>query len=75
MYNDINDIIQKKEELRKAITQKEKEINILWDDVFHPKEENTFSTPSQRLLRYANTGLCLMDGMLLGWKLYRRLKR
>lgn len=47
MYNDINDIIQKKEELRKAITQKEKEINILWDDVFHPKEENTFSTPSQ----------------------------
>lgn len=75
MYNDISDIIQKKEELRKAITQKEKKINILWDDIFHPKEENTFSTPSQRLLKYANTGLGLMDGMLLGWKLYRRLKR
>lgn len=75
MYNDINDIITKKAELQKAITQKEKEISILWKDVFHPKEENNFSTPSQRLLKYANTGLGLMDGFMLGWKLYRRLRK
>ncbi|MCM1079619.1 MAG: hypothetical protein NC344_07525 [Bacteroidales bacterium] len=75
MYNNINDIILKKEELRKAIIQKEKEISILWDDTFHPKDNNSFNTPSQRLLKYANTGLGLMDGALLGWKLYRKLRK
>ncbi|NPD80612.1 hypothetical protein HPS57_01250 [Prevotella sp. PINT] len=75
MYNDIDDIIAKKAELQKAINRKEKEISILWEDVFHPKEDKTFSTPSQRLLKYANTGLGLMDGALLGWKLYRKLRK
>lgn len=73
MYQNLSDIKAEKEKLHKAISDKENEINNLWDTLFHPKEEHLIETPTQRLLHYANTGAGLLDGAILGWKLYRKI--
>jgi len=73
MYNNLDDILLQKEAIRKQIAEKEEKISRLWDETFHQEEQTEFLTPSQRILKYANTGLGLFDGAMLGWKLYRRL--
>ena len=75
MYQNLSDIKAEKEKLRKALSDKENEIGNLWESVFHPQEEHLVETPTQRLLHYANTGAGLLDGVLLGWKLYRKVGR
>lgn len=73
MPQEINDLEARKEQLRKEIAAKENYIAKLWDETFHPVEENTIKTPTQRILSYANTAAGVFDGAMLGWKLYRRL--
>lgn len=73
MQQEIIDIEARKEKLRKDIALKEEQIAKLWDETFHPVEDNTIKTPTQRILSYANTAAGVFDGAMLGWKLYRRL--
>lgn len=68
----LTDIQAEKERLHKAISNKEAEISAIWHDVFHTVDTAAMSR-SQRMLHYANTGAGLVDGAILGWKLYRRL--
>lgn len=68
----LTDIQAEKERLHKAISDKETEIGNIWNEVFHTVDTSTM-TRSQRMLHYANTGAGLVDGAILGWKLYRRL--
>lgn len=72
MYKDITEIEAKKEELRKALTKKEDEIATLWDTLFNPPQPK-LETPTQKAIHYAHTAAGLLDGAMLGWKLYRRL--
>lgn len=71
--NNINDIEIKKQELRKAINAKEEEIDRLWNELFTPPVSNAFETPTQRFMRYAHNSVGVIDGAILGWKLYRKL--
>ena len=73
MYQTIKDIEAEKLRLRSAISEKEKEIRETWEDIFYEKEDTSAKTPTQRLLYYANTGAGIFDGVLFGWKMYRRL--
>lgn len=74
MYQSLADIQAEKAKLNKAISDKEDEISKLWDEVFHPaEEEQLFTTPTQKILKFANTGAGILDGALLGWKLYKRI--
>ena len=72
-YTTIEDIVAEKERLRKALTEKGEEISELWGELVHPKEYDAPKSPAQRMLQYANAGAGLVDGILLGWKLYRRI--
>lgn len=72
MTQEINDIENKKRLLQQAIEKKEQEIGRLWDDLFTPPAKNSFETPSQRMMRYAHNSVGIIDGAILGWKLYRK---
>jgi hypothetical protein len=43
----------------------------LWNDLFH-NPDITDSNPSKRVNGLINTGVGLLDGLILGWKLYRK---
>lgn len=72
-YNTLEDIVAEKERLHKALTEKCEEISALWGELVHPQENEGPKSPAQRILQYANAGAGLVDGVLLGWKLYRRI--
>ena len=60
------------------INNKEKQISQLWDNLFHEKEQpksGFFASPTQRFLDVVSSSAAIIDGVLLGWKLYRRFKR
>ena len=73
MYQSLADIQAEKDVLHKQIDEKENEMSQLWDELFHEEVDTALMTPSQRMMKYANTALGCFDGVMLGWKLYRRV--
>ena len=63
----LNDIKLRKEIIRNAILEDEKKIGTLWHD--------RNSSPSKRITSFINTGASIIDGAILGWKLYRKFRR
>jgi energy-coupling factor transporter transmembrane protein EcfT len=61
------------------INNKEKQISQLWDNLFHEEEQQPksgfFASPTQRFLDVVSSSAAIIDGVLLGWKLYKRFKR
>ena len=71
-FNSLADIRAYKEELRQKIEQDENEIGRLWGTLFHPEEPET-RTRAQKWMHLFNVGTSMFDGVMLGWKLYRKL--
>lgn len=67
----LNDIRLYKEQLHKEIAKDEERIANKWNDLFH-KEENVPTNKAQRLSRMVSLGTGVFDGVMLGWKLYRK---
>lgn len=65
----------KKTELRKQISEQEKEIKVLWNGLFHQEKSRMPQTPTQRLMSMASTSMSLIDGAIFGWKLYKRFRK
>jgi hypothetical protein len=70
-FNSLTDIRAYKEELRLQIEQNEDEISHLWGTLFHPEEPET-KTRVQKWVYMFNVGSSMFDGVMLGWKLYRK---
>lgn len=68
----LSDISQQKDRLRESIQKDEEQIAGLWGDLFHPREEEGLSSPTQRIVGMMSLGTGVVDGLLLGWKLYRK---
>ena len=62
----------RKAQLNKDIQRSEQEIKATWNSIFHPKKLPTPKTPAQRLVALASSSVGLIDGALLGWKLYKK---
>ncbi len=73
-YDSLLAIKAKKAELRTEIDKNGKEIAKLWNSIFHAKNTNPLS-PTQKFLSFATTSSGIIDGALLGWKLYRKLRK
>ena len=67
----LTDIQDRKEYLRKQIQHDEDRIAEEWNNLFH-KEEDIPQTKAQRLARMMSLGTGVFDGVMLGWKLYRK---
>lgn len=75
-YKSLNDIRTRKEMLRNAILKDDEKIRTLWNELFKPTEIFDKNTPpSKRISRILNTGATVIDGAILGWKLYRKFRR
>ena len=61
----------RKEILQGNIEKDDDKIRNLWNDLFY-NPDITDSNPSKRVNGLINTGGGLLDGLILGWKLYRK---
>ena len=50
----------------------EAKIASLWNSLFHKEESTMPKTPVQKIINLANLGTGILDGVILGWKLYRK---
>jgi len=64
-------IQDRKEQLRREIQKDDREIKTLWKTLF--KKDET-PTKGLRMAGLMNTGAGVLDGLILGWKLYRKYK-
>ena len=71
-YQSLLAIRARKMQLNKEIQRSEQEIKTTWNTLFHPKKDPTPNTPTQRFLSLASSSVGLIDGALLGWKLYKK---
>ena len=63
-----------KDRLRNDIVKDEEHIGILWDELFHKPCSDEASSPTKRFSNMMGIGTGIIDGILLGWKLYRKFK-
>ena len=74
-YKSLNDIKLRRDKLRDDILKEDQKIRSLWGDLFHSPGNRTKNTsPSQRISGIINTGASVFDGVILGWKLYRKFR-
>lgn len=75
-YKSLEEIRLRKDTLLKEIRQDDKRIHQLWSSLFHKPEALSAKTPpARRINSLLNTGAGLLDGLILGWKLYRKFKK
>ena len=73
-YNSLRDLQGYKDALNKQIETDEKEIKRLWNSLFKPAKSGP-KTPTQRIQSAISLGTSVIDGVNLGWKLYRKFKK
>ena len=73
-FTSLEEIERYKEEVRESIRDDEKNISKLWSRLFRKEERHLPKTPVQRLASMVNVGSGVIDGVILGWKLYRKFK-
>lgn len=75
-YKDLHEIRVRKEMIRREIQTDDVRIKALWNELFHPRRSPAdTTTPSKRLSRFINTSAGILDGAILGWKLYQKFKK
>ena len=74
-YNSLEDIRLQKEMLQTDLHQNEQQIALLWKELLIPAEafQKNAST-SKRLIGLFNVGANILDGAILGWKLYKKFR-
>ena len=70
-YRTLNDIRQRKEELRRLLQKDNGEITQLWQGLFTNTRPDT---PTNRIQGLMSKGIGVVDGAILGWKLYQRFR-
>lgn len=74
-YNSLEDIRYQKEMLQIDLYKNEQQIAYLWKELLKPAEalQKNAST-SKRLIGLFNVGTNILDGAILGWKLYKKFR-
>lgn len=70
-FSSLDDIRAYKEELLEQIRQDSDVISTKWNDLFH-REEPTPQSKAQKIMKMLSMGTGVLDGAMLGWKLYRK---
>lgn len=73
-YKSLEEIRDRKYALKAQIRKDDQQIKELWGDLFHKPDMLAASTPSKRLTGLMSTGAGVLDGLILGWKLYKKFK-
>lgn len=73
-YHNLDEIRLRKAQLLTDIAKDSNRIRKDWNHLFHKSGSKT-NTPSQRFSGLMTTGASVVDGIILGWKLYRKFKK
>lgn len=74
-YRSLEEIRDRKDHLLSEIRRDDQQIKALWGNLFPKQQPMAALTPSRRISSLMATGAGVFDGILLGWKLYRKFKR
>ncbi len=72
-YKSLDDISNRKAELLKDIRKDQKEMGVLWNDIFQPERKS--KKKGFNLQSMMSTSIGVLDGAIFAWKLYRKFKR
>lgn len=75
VYRSLDEIRDRKDALLDEIRKDDQQMKRLWGQLFTKPEPLSALTPSKRISSLVSTGAGVFDGILLGWKLYRKFKR
>ena len=73
-YKSLQEIRMRKQMLKKDIRKDDKLMKDLFGSIFKPAEAKS-TLPTKRFGFMMNTGAGILDGLILGWKLYRKFKK
>lgn len=65
-------IQMRKAEIAAEINKSDDKLAETWDKMFHQPTAEEENSPTQRALSFISSSAGLIDGALLGWKLYRK---
>lgn len=75
-YTSLSEIRERKQALLNNIRNDDSQMKALWDQLFGTSPSSlTTNLPSKRFSGFLSTGAGVFDGIVLGWKLYRKFKR
>lgn len=74
-FRSLDEIRDRKDLLLTDIRKDDQQIKALWGQLFSRPEPISALTPSRRISSLMATSAGVFDGILLGWKLYRKFKR
>ena len=77
MIDSLEKLTEKKTALKVEIRTSEKKLSRLWNETFHQQESSSSKSysPTQKVLSFLSSSSVVIDGALLGWKLYNRFYR
>jgi hypothetical protein len=70
-YRTLDEIRLRKAQLLTEIQKDSNKMQGLWDNLFHQPPKSQL-TPTSRFAGMMKTGAGVLDGLILGWKLYRK---
>ena len=70
-YKSLEEIRFRKELLRRDLQESKAAVDTLFRSLFRKEEDETLS-PTKRFAGMLTTGAGVIDGLLLGWKVYRK---
>ena len=71
-FNSLDEIEAYRDQLKLDLHKDEERFASLWKGLFCKEEPRRPKTPMQRVLGMVNVGSGVLDGVILGWKLYRK---
>lgn len=71
VYRSLDEIRLRKAQLLKEINKDSSKMEGIWNTLFHQPKKSQL-TPTSRFSSMLKTGAGVLDGLILGWKLYRK---
>lgn len=70
--NSLDALTQYKLQLQEEMDTSEEQLATIWNEMFHSPTAEELNSPTKRIMATITSASTLIDGALLGWKLYRR---
>ncbi len=65
-------LTQYKSQLQAEMDTSEEQLATIWNEMFRSPTAEELNSPTKRIMATITSASALIDGALLGWKLYRR---
>ncbi len=75
IYHSLSEIRLHKLAILKDIQNDGRQINMMWEELFHHPSKSYSGSPTKRIAGLLSIGTTVLDGAILGWKLFRKFKR